>query len=256
MRAEREGHPRPHAVPTESSLGPSAKRGAPGTAGESGEDRPAYRIGPGAPAGAVEWGVRALRGTSRGNGGDCAGEEEAGRQAAPGRALACPTGDRGTVAATGRCVPASHQRGRNRRGASVGGLCDVGARGERVPHAEARSGVAPGLPSPGGARRGPCVVLLDRLRDVLGAGADPSSTGRIAEWPPRVGGVAWHPNGNHLSAQGGWDETGTGASQHSPTRRSNGAALAERCDAAAACSLGPSGSDASRGDLIRSSRRL
>src|ERR1039458_5515857 len=49
MRAEREGHPRPHAVQTESSLGPSAKRGAPGTAGESGEDRPAYRIDPGAP---------------------------------------------------------------------------------------------------------------------------------------------------------------------------------------------------------------
>src|ERR1035437_8260359 len=48
MRAEGERHPRPHAVQTESSFGASAKHGAQGTAGESGEDRPAYRIDPGA----------------------------------------------------------------------------------------------------------------------------------------------------------------------------------------------------------------
>ena len=132
--------------------------------------------------------------------GDCVGEEEAGRETTPGGALARPARDRGVGAPTGRRVPAAHQRRRNRCGTGVGGLRDAGTRGERVPHVEARSGVAPGLPSPGGARRGPRVVLLDRLRDVLGAGADPSSTGRIAEWPPRVGGVAWHPNGDHLSA--------------------------------------------------------
>src|ERR1035437_4596157 len=64
MRAERERHPRPHAVQTESSFRASAKHGAQGTAGESGENRPAYRIDPGAPSGDVELGVRAPRGTS------------------------------------------------------------------------------------------------------------------------------------------------------------------------------------------------
>ena len=177
--------------------------------------------------------------------------------AAPGSALARPAGDRRTGPATGRRVPASHQRGRNRRGAGLGGLRDAGARGERVSHAEARSGVASGLPSPGGACRSPCLVLLDRLRDVLDAGADASSTRRIAEWPPRVGGVAWHPNGNDLFAKSGWDEAGTGESQYSPIRRSDGPALAERCAAATPHWLGPSGSDTSRGaDPIRAGRRL
>src|ERR1019366_1078597 len=211
----------------------------------------------GAPSGDVALGVRAPRGTSRGNGGDRSGEPEAGREAAPGGALACPARDPGTGAATGGCVPAAHQRGRNRRGAGLGGLCDVGARGERVSHAEAGSGVASGLPSPGGARRGPCLVLLDRLCDVLGAGADPSSTGRIAEWTPRIGGIARHPNGNHLSAQGGWHETGVGASEYSSARRSVGAAVAACRAAPAACSLGPSGSDASRGTRpLRANQRL
>ena len=67
MRAERERHPRPHAVQTEGSLGASRKHGEQGTAGESGEDRPAYRIDPGASSGDVELGVRAPRGTSRGH---------------------------------------------------------------------------------------------------------------------------------------------------------------------------------------------
>src|ERR1017187_2079850 len=90
-----------------------------------------------------------------------------------------------------------------------------------------------------------------------GAGADPSSASRIAEWPPRAGGLAWHPNGNHLSAKSGWDETGTGESQHSPARRSVGPALTECCAAPTACSLGPSGADTSGGaDSIRSGRRL
>src|ERR1035437_7069361 len=218
MRAEREGHPSPHAVQTEGSPGASRKHGAQGATGESGEDRPAYRINPGAPSGDVELGVRAPRGTPHGHGGDCIREAETGRETAPGGALARPARDRGTGAATGGCVLAAHQRSRNRRGTGVGGLCDAGARGERVSYAEARPGIAPGLPSAGGARRGPCIVLLDRLRDVLGAGADPSPTGWIAEWPPRAGGLAWHPNGNHLSAKRGWDEDGTGESQYTPTR--------------------------------------
>src|ERR1017187_200041 len=84
MRAEREGHPSPHAVQTEGSPGASGKHGAPEAAGESGEDRPAYRIHPGAPSGDVELGVRAPRGTPRGPGGDCIREAEAGRETAPG----------------------------------------------------------------------------------------------------------------------------------------------------------------------------
>ena len=156
-----------------------------------------------------------------------------------------------TGATTGRRIPASHQRCRNRRCPGLGGLRDVGACGECVSHAEARSGVASGVPSPGGARRSPCLVLLDRLRAVLDAGADASATRRIAEWPPRTGGVAWHSNGNDLFAKSGWDEVGTGKSQYSPIRRSDGPALAERCSAATARSFGPSGPDASRGDPIR-----
>ncbi len=64
-----------------------------------------------------------------------------------------------------------------------------------------------------------------------------SSTGRIAERPSCIGGDAWHPNGYHLSAQGGWDETGTGASEYSPIRGSVGAAIAEYRAALTACSL-------------------
>src|ERR1017187_1223538 len=257
MRAEGERHSRPHAVQTESSLAASREHGEQGAAGEAAEDRPAHRLDPGASSGDVELGVRAPRGTSRGHhGGDGVGEEEAGRETAPGGALARPARNRGVGAATGRRVPAAHQRGRNRCGAGVGGLCDAGTRGERVPHVEARSGIAPGLPSPGGTRRGPRVVLLDRLCDVLGAGADSSSTGWIAEWPPRVGGVAWRPNGDHLSAKGGWGEAGTGAGQHSQIGRSLSAAFAECRAAPTACSPGPSGSDPSGGDLIRPDQRL
>jgi len=79
------------------------------------------------------------------NGLDRAGEEEAGREAAPGGALAHPARDRGIGAPTGRRVPAAHQRRRNRCGTGMKGLCDAGTRGERVPHSEARSGVVPGL---------------------------------------------------------------------------------------------------------------
>src|ERR1051326_306635 len=257
MRAEREGHPRPHAVQTEGSPGASAKHRAQPTAGESGEDRPAYRIDPGAPSRDVELGVRAPRGTSCGPGRDNFREAKAGRKTAPGGALACPARDRGVGAATGGGVLTAYQRSWNRRRTGGGGLCNAGARGERVSHVEAWSGIAAALPSAGGARRGPCIILLDCLRDVLGAGADPSSTGRIAEWAPRVGGAARHPNGNHLSAKSGWDETGTGESQHSTIRRSVGPAFVECGAAPTACSLGPSGSDPSGGaDPIRSSRRL
>src|ERR1019366_5189569 len=96
MRAEREGHPPPHAVQTEGSPGASGKYGAPGAAGESGEDRPADRSDPGAPSGDVELGVRAPRGTSPGHGGDRVREAEAGRETAPGGALARSARDRGT----------------------------------------------------------------------------------------------------------------------------------------------------------------
>jgi hypothetical protein len=91
----------------------------------------------------------------------------------------------------------------------------------------------------GDALRVACEVLEHMLRAAKGAFA--ASTRRIAERPPRAGGVAWHPNGNHRSAQGGWNETGTGESQYSHTRRGVGAALAERCAAATAGSPGPSG---------------
>src|ERR1035441_3595526 len=115
MRAEGERHPRPHAVQTESSFGASAKHGAQGTAGESGEDRPAYRIDPGAPSGDVELSgyaelvVRAPRGTCRDRGGDLVREPEAGRGTAPGGALARPARDRGTGAETGGSVFAAHR---------------------------------------------------------------------------------------------------------------------------------------------------
>src|ERR1035441_10755192 len=96
MRAEREGHPPPHAVKTEGPPGASRKHGAQGAADESGEDRPADRSDPGAPSGNVELGVRAPRGTSPGHGGDRVREAEAGRETAPGGALARSARDRGT----------------------------------------------------------------------------------------------------------------------------------------------------------------
>jgi hypothetical protein len=69
--------------------------------------------------------VCAPRGTSRpcrSHGGERVREPEAGSETAPGGALACPAGDRGTGAASGRGVLAAHQRSRNRRGTGMGGL--------------------------------------------------------------------------------------------------------------------------------------